>query len=96
MTRAVLGQQHVGRLETEVHDALGSVEWAENGGLGLTRTGGQVDPPVAAGARLTLQFGDDSSGEAASAVAGVRPDPLQLGRGRVVPAEGAARDRLAV
>ena len=50
-----------------------------------------------------FQFLDDPAGQASSAVGGVGPDPPQtpsggtpkLGRLLVVPAERAARDRLA-
>ncbi|CAM5677095.1 hypothetical protein SVIOM74S_04783 [Streptomyces violarus] len=42
-----------------------------------------------------LQLGDHAPGQTAPPVGGVGPDPLQLGRGQVVPAECAARDGFA-
>src|SRR5450830_1169527 len=60
--------------------------------LGLPWPGGQVDPPVSAPGREGLEFRENETGKAASAVRGVRPDPLELGRVRPVSAPPPATD----
>lgn len=60
--------------------------------FGLPRPGGQVDLPVSAPGRESLEFREEEAGQAAAAVRGVGPDPLELGCVRPVPAERPAGD----